>query len=236
MADGLYVGMTAAVARAQQLDSIADNLANAQTPGFKASRPSFQAFLPEGAASSEKISTAAVATAVDLRSGPVSQTGRALDVLPDGDRFLTVRRGSGELAYTRDGALTVDEGGQVRASGEVLVDPLGHPLTVPPGTEPTIDAQGQLLVGGRPAGRLALAELSGNIEKLGGALLAPGAGGAARPVEGTVRTGLRELGNAPALEAAVQLISAQRNFDGAMQAITTYRRLDERAAELGRIR
>ena len=46
MADGIYVGMAAAAARAEQLDSIADNLANVETPGFKASHPAFQSFLP----------------------------------------------------------------------------------------------------------------------------------------------------------------------------------------------
>ena len=45
MSDGIYVGMSAAVARAAQLDSLSDNLANAQTPGFKASHPAFETFL-----------------------------------------------------------------------------------------------------------------------------------------------------------------------------------------------
>ena len=61
MADGIYVGMAAAAARAAQLDSISDNLVNAETPGFKASRPAFQSFLP-GGRGSDKILSAAVAT------------------------------------------------------------------------------------------------------------------------------------------------------------------------------
>ena len=54
--------------------------------------------------------------------------------------------------------------------------------------------------------------------------------------DGRVRIGELELGNAPALEATIQMISAQRHFDTAMQAIQTYRRLDERAVEVGKIR
>ena len=42
MADGLYVAMAGAAARSEQLDNLADNLANAQSVGFKASRPAFQ--------------------------------------------------------------------------------------------------------------------------------------------------------------------------------------------------
>jgi flagellar basal-body rod protein FlgF len=45
-----------------------------------------------------------------------------------------------------------------------------------------------------------------------------------------------ELGNAGALEAALQLVTAQRSFDSSMQAIQTYRQLDQRGAELGRVR
>ncbi len=45
MADGIYVGMAGAAARLDQLDSIADNLANADSAGFKAERPAFESFL-----------------------------------------------------------------------------------------------------------------------------------------------------------------------------------------------
>src|SRR4051794_16984464 len=61
VADGIYVGMSAAAARAAQLESISDNLANVETPGFKAGRPSFQSFLP-GRGTTDKVFTAAVAT------------------------------------------------------------------------------------------------------------------------------------------------------------------------------
>jgi flagellar basal-body rod protein FlgF len=45
-----------------------------------------------------------------------------------------------------------------------------------------------------------------------------------------------ELGNASALESTVAMIAAQRSFDASMQAIQTYRTLDQRAAEVGRVR
>lgn len=66
--------------------------------------------------------------------------------------------------------------------------------------------------------------------------MAPGHGGRAIPVETSVRTGEIELGNASALEATIAMVTAQRSFDSSMQAIQTYRQLDGRAAELGRIR
>jgi flagellar basal-body rod protein FlgF len=75
MADGIYVSMCGAVARSEQLESVADNLANLQTRGFKASRPAFEAFLPAGGRY-DKSYVATAATVVDLRSGPTTITGR----------------------------------------------------------------------------------------------------------------------------------------------------------------
>jgi flagellar basal-body rod protein FlgF len=51
-----------------------------------------------------------------------------------------------------------------------------------------------------------------------------------------VRIGELELGNVNALQASVDMISAQRNYENSLQAIQTYRRLDERANEIGRVR
>jgi flagellar basal body rod protein FlgG len=81
--------MAAAAASADQLDSIADNLANAETPGYKASRPAFQSFLPpRGLAGAsgpqDKVFAAVVATGTDLSLGPVRTTDNPLDVVPEG--------------------------------------------------------------------------------------------------------------------------------------------------------
>ena len=61
-------------------------------------------------------------------------------------------------------------------------------------------------------------------------------GGAATPSEAPLQLGVVELSNAPPMEAAVQMISAQRHFDTSMQALQTYKRLDDRASEVGRVR
>ena len=81
MADGIYVSMCGAVARTEQLDAIADNLANAATPGFKASRPAFESFLPPGAApTSDKHYPAAVGAGFDLRPDMAALEERACSI------------------------------------------------------------------------------------------------------------------------------------------------------------
>jgi flagellar basal-body rod protein FlgF len=237
MADGIYIGMCGAVARSEQLDAIADNLANAQTPGFKAARPAFEAFMAAGGAQ-DKHYAAAVATGFDLRPGPTTHTGNALDVLPDDGAFLAVRGPDGQVAFTRDGRLTLDGDRRlVSGAGRLVLDRQGLPILVPPGMTPSVDGTGTVRAGEAELGQLALARLQGPVDRVGPSLLAPGQGGQAVPVvDGTVRTGEVELGNAGALEATLALVTAQRAYDSSMQAIQTYRQLDQRAAELGRTR
>ncbi|HET6438434.1 MAG TPA: flagellar hook basal-body protein [Anaeromyxobacter sp.] len=237
MADGIYVSMCGAVTRTEQLDAIADNLANAGTPGFKASRPAFESFLPKGAGpASDKHYPAAVAGGIDLRPGPTQRTENPLDLVPGDGLYLTVRRPSGELAYTRDGRLTVDPQGRLLADGHPVVSPQGQPIDLPPTGAPRVNANGTVWVGNEQVGELGLARLQGPLDRVGPALLAPTAGGKAVPVEEgrSVRVGELELGNASAVESMVQMISAQRTYDASMQAIQTYSQLTQRAIDVAR--
>lgn len=235
MADGLYVSMCGAVARAEQLEAVADNLANAQTPGFKAARPAFESFMaPSGA--QDKHYAAAVGTGFDLRPGPTAATGNPLDVVPDGGAFLTVRTAQGTVAHTRDGRLTLDAAGRLVSDGRAVLGKDGNPIVIPPETVARIDRNGDVHAGELVVGHLALVRLEGPVDRVGASLLAPGQGGRAVPVEETVRTGELELGNATALETAVQLVSAQRAYDASMQALQTYKAMDQRAVEIARVR
>lgn len=236
MADGIYVSMCGAVARTEQLDAIADNLANASTPGFKASRPAFESFLPAGAAAtSDKHYPAAVATGFDMRAGPTQRTDGPMDVVPGDGLFLTVQTKGGKTAYTRDGRLTVDAQQRLLLDGNLVLSKDGQPLSVPPVGTPRVDQNGGVWAGDQQAGELGLARLQGPVDRVGPSLLAPGQGGRAEPAaDGSVRVGELELGNATAVESMVQLVSAQRMYDASMQAIQTYSQLNQRAVEVAR--
>ncbi len=235
MSDGIYVGMSAAVARAAQLDSLSDNLANAQTPGFKASRPAFETFL--GEEPGDKSYTAAVATGTDLRPGQTSLTGNPLDVLPENGAFLAVETAKGQVAFTRNGKLSVDPEGTLLSGGRPVLDVQANPIVLPLDAKVAVDAEGRVTADGQEVAKLGVYQLAGPVDRLGGSLLAPSPEGSAIAVENPrVRSGEIELGNANVLEATVQMVAVQRHFDTSMQAIQTYRRLDERANELGRIR
>ena len=231
--------MAAAAARSQQLDSVADNLANAQTPGFKASRPAFQSFMPAAGEGEQqdKILSAAVATGVDLRPGVTVATERAIDVVPQPDTFRSGETQGGTRAYPRNGGINLGPSGELSIAGNPLLDGQGQRITVPEGAVPELTEAGDVMVDGSPVARIALFKIDGAVSKSGPALLVPGPGAQVTEVpEGKMSVGHLELGNAAPLEATISMISSQRHFDAAMQAIQTYRKVDERAIEVGRVR
>ncbi|MBL8937549.1 MAG: flagellar hook basal-body protein [Archangium sp.] len=236
MADGIYVSMNGAAARMAQLDSISDNLANINTPGFKASRPAFEAFLAKAASNDpDQVHAAAVQTQLDLSTGAVIHSGDPMDVMPTGTSFLAVKLTDG-LAFTRNGRLQVDESGALRVSGQLVVDDAGAPIIAPPQSSVRVEPSGAIFANNQKIAQLGLFELHGSIDRISPTLLRPQSPEGFAVSNATVRIGEFEVSNSSALEAAVQMVSAQRNFDNSMQALQTYRRLDEKAVEMGRIR
>lgn len=130
---------------AQQLnvDNIANNLANANTAGYKARRAQFQDLLyqnivqPGSAASQSTTTPAGLQLGLGTRSssneiiftqGNFSQTDNPLDVVIQGNGFFQVRRASGDLAYTRDGSFQLDKDGNMVTSNGNLLEPQ---ITIP---------------------------------------------------------------------------------------------------------
>ncbi|MCV2885322.1 flagellar hook basal-body protein [Aestuariibacter sp. AA17] len=117
MIDALYIAESGLTVKQKQLDSIANNIANVSTPGFKANHVNFMTVVQENRdANGDMIGTQALGVAVgesalDLSAGKMQQTGRALDVAISGDGFIEVDLTNGEKAYSRGGRLSVDNDG-----------------------------------------------------------------------------------------------------------------------------
>ncbi|MBL8949542.1 MAG: flagellar hook basal-body protein, partial [Myxococcaceae bacterium] len=124
-----------------------------------------------------------------------------------------------------------------RTASNPVLDVNGGPIVVPPGRPPPqVRNDGTVYSGEERLGQLATFKLSGPLERLGSQLLKPVNGGTAQAVDAGVRVGELELANSSPLHCAVQLVSAQRHFENAMQTIQTYKKMDERTNELGRVR
>lgn len=128
MTDALFIAATGMHAQQTQVDTIANNLANLNTVGFKKSRVSFEPLMPQPVQTSSAVEGGAVmyqgmGTAVggvipDFTAGEMKATQRDLDIAINGQGFLEVELPDGSHAYTRRGALSVNsEGFLVTASG-----------------------------------------------------------------------------------------------------------------------
>ncbi len=237
MSHGIYVGMTAASAQARRLELVSDNLANVDTPGFKKQTATFESFVDEKNAASDKVLTRMRGTGVDMGAGVVENTGEPLDVLPQDGAYLGVMQADGTQAYTRAGRLSVTSDGILRAAGLPVMTQGGGPVVVPPGMSPTVNQNGDVRIGDKTVGTLARFQIpTTDVERVGSQLVTPRDKELVQSSNAAFQLGAIERSNASAVDAAVELVQVQRHFNHAMQAVDTYRKLDDRAIEVGRSR
>lgn len=137
-----YIALSRMVAQQRVLDVRATNIANTNTPGFKAENVQFSDYLlpqtgattPPGGRVVQMVQDRA--TWRDFAQGQLSKTGNPLDLSLHGDGFFAVETARGER-YTRAGRFSLSSEGQiVDMSGNPVLGTDGTPLTVPPGSGP----------------------------------------------------------------------------------------------------
>jgi flagellar basal-body rod protein FlgG len=232
MLEGLNTAAAGMAAQQQRLDSVANDLANANTTGYKHGRVGFRDLIYEqaGRSSAQGVRTGHGAAAVDagrsFGQGALQRTDRPLDVAIQGEGFLRVKQPDGTIALTRDGSLQVDGRGRLTTGTGGLVQPS---ITIPKGTDPsevTIAQDGTVTASGRRLGRLALVSVRSPqaLTPIGdNAFVTNGASGAAGPApRGTFLTqGALEASNTDMAESMVTMIESQRAFELASRAIHT---------------
>eukprot|EP01034_Spumella_vulgaris_P019700 gene19700-25206_t len=99
----IYTAASAARSTMQRQDSLTQNLANANTTGYRADQVAFRAVPVRGDGASTRVVSLEATAGFDAHSGPIQSTGRALDVALNGDGYIAVQSASGTEAYTRNG-------------------------------------------------------------------------------------------------------------------------------------
>src|SRR3954470_19925006 len=136
MIEGLHSAAAGMAAQQQRLDAVANDLANANTTGYKHQRVGFRDLVYDqtGRSSAQGVRTGSGAAAVDagraFAQGTLQRTDRPLDVAIQGEGFLRVRLPDGRDALTRDGGLHIDGNRRLTTSTGSLVQPA---ITVPEG-------------------------------------------------------------------------------------------------------
>lgn len=156
MDSGHYVAVSAQLALERRMVTIASNVANAATPGFRAEGVSFSTVVSRTTPFRTEFASHG-RSHIDPRSGSLVETGNPLDVAITGEGFLAIRTPEG-TAYTRDGRMQMlPSGDLVSLAGHPVLDDGGAPVSLDPDAgPPTISRDGRLIQGGRAAGVIGL--------------------------------------------------------------------------------
>lgn len=154
MENAAYIGLSRQQALRSEMDIIANNLANVDTPGYRAEKMVFNEYLDRSGRGERLSFVEDMGLARDLREGPLRSTGNPLDVAISGTGFFVVATEAGER-YTRAGRFQLDQQGQISTSDGNVVQGQDGPITVPPEGGPvSIAGDGTVSNGAGVLGRL----------------------------------------------------------------------------------
>ncbi|MEK8048634.1 flagellar basal-body rod protein FlgF [Ideonella sp. DXS22W] len=234
----IYLTMTGAKAAMQRQEVVSNNLANASTTGFRAELTAFRAVPVQGDGASTRVYSLESTPGYNPEAGPITATGRNLDVAMKGNAWLAVQGSDGTEAYTRFGALDVSpEGTLVTRTGlTVLGD--GGPITVPANASVQIGEDGTITArtgNGAPQGigRLKLVTPEAALNR-GEDGLFRAADGNDLPADANARLqdGALEGSNVSPVESMVAMISAARQFEQQMKMLQTAQDREQSATRL----
>ena len=242
MIRALYSAASGMTAQQTNVDNIANNLANANTIGYKMRRAEFQDLLYQslaqpGAAAGQQtvvpvglqlgLGTRAASNEIIFTQGNFSQTGNPLDLVIQGNGFFQVRRPTGDLAYTRSGSFQFDKNGTVvTADGDPLepaitIPPNAQSITIAPDGTVSYSQPGQTAVQQAGQIQLALFQNPAGLNSIGHNLYQPtdasGEPTVASPGGqeglGSLLQGYTEQSNVSIVQEFINLIIAQRAYE-----------------------
>jgi flagellar basal-body rod protein FlgF len=218
MQNGLYVSLSAQVALEKRLETIADNVANMNTVGFRGTGVSFETEMAKaGDARLGYVSNGS--DFISRRLGGLIKTDNTLDFAVQGDGWFGIQTPQG-VAYTRDGRTKIDESGMLRTlNGDPILDAGGAPILLDSGAGPlAVSADGMITQNGRQIGALGLFEIdpTANLKRAENSSVVPDK--PATPVLDFTRDGVVqgavEGSNVDPVREMTRLIEVTRAFDG----------------------
>jgi flagellar basal-body rod protein FlgF len=238
----IYLAMSGAKQALGQQTTVAHNLANLTTNGFRAETSVFRAVPIVGPGAQTRAFVVDSTPGADFTPGVIQQTGRDLDIAVQGKGWIAVQAADGSEAYTRNGSLQINANGvlQTRNGSSVLGD--GGPISIPNDTLVTIAGDGTVSTvptGNRPSANSTLGRIKlvnppeASLERGSDGLFRVRGGVPAQP-DANVRlaSGALETSNVNAVDAMVNMITLARGFDMQMKMLQNAETNARQAAQL----
>lgn len=225
----IYTAMTGASYVLQQQATVSENLANANTPGFRAALSTFRAVPLVGEGLPTRAFVVDSTPGSDFTPAALQPTGRALDVAVNGAGWVAVQDADGKEAYTRNGSFQVNPYGVLQTRTGLNVSGDSGQITIPPDSEVTFSRDGTISTipgGGQAtsvmvAGRLKLVNPPAEQLERGsdGLFRLKNGASAVADANVVVAPGSLESSNVSVVESLVTMISLARKFDMQMKML-----------------
>lgn len=224
MINGIFSTFSGKVAAERRLDVVANNIANAFTAGFKASRPIYNgstldADMDPGQVNQTYVNIPDVY--VHFSDGPLVSTGNSLDVGIEGSGFFVVSTPKGNM-YTRDGQFTLDVNKQlVTTDGDPVMGQNGGPITIN-GKAVNIGTDGTVSVDGAVVDKIKVVDFSdkSSLKNFGKNLFVNNSATNSETTadKATVKQGYYETSNVNTVTEMVEMVSAMRAYEAYTKA------------------
>ncbi|ROR34910.1 flagellar basal body rod protein FlgF [Inmirania thermothiophila] len=241
----IYIAMNAAGQAQLAQAATAQNLANVATTGFRAALARFGTVEVVGEGGPTRAFGVILPPTAHLAPGPVTPTGRDLDVAVEGEGFIAVQAPDGSEGYTRAGDLRIDASGRLLTGAGFPVLGNGGPIALPPAQKVEIGADGTVSVVplGQEASTLAVVDRIKLVRPDPAALVRGADGllhradGGAEPADAAVRltSGSLEGSNVDLTRALVEMIELGRRFEVHVKLMREAEEMDRAAASLLRV-
>jgi len=227
-------------ARIESLDMLANNLANASAPGFKADREFYNLYQSAEAADSPAGTTPPVLPVIerqwtDFGQGSLTPTGNSLDLALNGKGFFVAQSPSGTV-YTRSGSLRISAQGSLEThDGYAVQGQDGKPIQLDSSKPVDISADGTVRQDGQDVSRLAVVDMPDPqaLSKRGSNYFWLDSS-AIQPIPATqadVLQGQLEAANSQPAESAVRLVNIMRQFETLQKAMAIGAEMNKRAID-----
>jgi flagellar basal-body rod protein FlgF len=223
MQPSIYVGLSSQLALEQRMETLARNVANMNTTGYRAEEIKFSTFLSKKG--TDAVNYASEGESFISRTpGGIEKTGNPLDVAVEGDGWFAINTPAGTV-YTRDGRFSMSAQGQlISVAGHAVLDAGGAPMQLDPeGGPPVIARDGMIWQGNQQVGAVGLFSVdpAAKLKRYDNSGIIPDR--APTPILDFVNNGIRqgyvEGSNVNPIREMTKLIMVTRTFESAANAI-----------------
>lgn len=227
MENSIYVGLSRSVALQREMDTVSNNIANMNTPGYRGQHMMFKEYVEDPRGIMDPLSMVLdYGQFMSNKPGAMKLTGNKLDVALQGPGFMHVQGPGGETMYTRAGNFKTTVSGElVTAEGNPVLSNGGGPITIPAGTtDISIAEDGTISNQDGVVGQIGMTEFPNinELDAVGDSMYRASENANGQPAQETrMVQGLLEGSNVNSIVEMTRMIDVHRSYQSVQRMLQT---------------